>query len=59
MADLENKIGCEFIKQRHGQTQTVKLDDVRKKKVKLTDIATGNLFTLPIEKFQKFYQEAS
>lgn len=59
MSDLENKIGQEFIKHRHGQIQTVTLGDIRKKKVKLTDTDTGNVFTLPIEKFLKFYQVAS
>tara|TARA_B100000929_G_scaffold249264_1_gene208550 strand:- start:1171 stop:1350 length:180 start_codon:yes stop_codon:yes gene_type:complete len=57
MEELEKKVGQEFKKSRHGITNIVVLEDVRRDKVMLREKDHADGFTLPIAKFQKFYRE--
>lgn len=60
MESLENYISKHFVKERHGKRQYVRLDEVRRGKVKVTDVTQGTehteTFTLPTPKFLKFYK---
>lgn len=56
---LKDKIGCMFHStSKFGGRRTVKLEEVRKRQVKLRENGREDTFTLPIEQFnKKFTQE--
>lgn len=56
MHDLEKKIGQPFVKDRHGIRQTVTLEEIRRDKVKVREVESGNCAILPTAKFLKFYE---
>lgn len=52
---MEKFIGRRFQKTRHGITQVVTLEEIRRDKVKLREVDHDDGFVLPMAKFQKFY----
>lgn len=57
--ELVDLIGSTFTKKRHGMVENVTLEEVRRDKVKVKDLKSGNCSVLPIAKFQKFYEKQS
>lgn len=57
MEDLKKRIGATYMREHLGQTEMVELKEVRRSRVKVRDMATGNDFLMPIAKLLKHYRE--
>ena len=59
LEELKAQVGQVFEKNRHGRTTRVKLEEVRKREVLLSQDERADKFTLSISEFTKFFKRAT